>query len=226
LTLNGSTTVGFLQWFADVDLTTPAAIGNQWKIKDVTADFKAWVNSNHEGCISQPTEIQVSTIANTDATFDFQILNWRNVQFLARKGAQGVYNWNFDDNGNTKNGENITYIFTKDGTFNVRLIVTNGSGCYDTAYRLITLNTVSTPNIEKQKITVYPNPFTESLQVYLNQGESLRLMDARGQVVLHSPLKSVELGIREINTETCKPGFYFLEVSSADQRRTVRLIKF
>ena len=226
LTLNGSTTVGFLQWFADVDLTTPAAIGNQWKIKDVTADFKAWVNSNHEGCISQPTEIQVSTIANTDATFDFQILNWRNVQFLARKGAQGVYNWNFDDNGNTKNGENITYIFTKDGTFNVRLIVTNGSGCYDTAYRLIALNTVSTPNIEKQKITAYPNPFTESLQVYLNQGESLRLMDARGQVVLHSPLKSVELGIREINTETCKPGFYFLEVSSADQRRTVRLIKF
>lgn len=226
LLLTGTTSAGFLQWFSDPDLSTPSATGNQWNVKDVTADFKAWVNSNHLGCISAPVEIQVSTIANTDATFDFQILGWRNVQFLARKGAQGVYDWDFDDNGNKKNGENITYIFTKDGTFNVRLIVTNGSGCYDTAYRLITLNTVSVPEKELGRIMVFPNPFAESLNVWQKSEETLKLYDMQGRLIHILNPQAVE-GLREINTSNLQPGCYIIEstIVGKGERRTSRVLK-
>lgn len=226
LILTGSTSAGTLQWFMDADLSNPSATGNQWQIKNVTADFKAWVNSNHNGCISKPVEIQISTIANTDATFDFQILGWRNVQFLARKGAQGVYNWNFDDNGNTKTGENITYIFSKDGTFNVSLIVTNGSGCYDTAYRLITLNTVSTPSIEDPIITAYPNPFSEYLYVYQTSGLTIHIYDIKGQEMMKILPESGVNGFTEINTKELQAGIYFMVIESPGKREASRLIKY
>ena len=173
LTLSASTNLGTLTWYDNAELNNGMATGNALNLFNVDADQNYWVTSNNKGCISSPQKITIKTIANTDATFDFQILGWRNVQFLARKGAQGTYQWNFDDANNTKQGENISYIFTKDGNFNVRLIVENGSGCHDTSFRLISLSTVSLDNINGEELNAYPNPFKNKLSNKANGTEKI-----------------------------------------------------
>ena len=227
LTLNASTTAGTLTWYDNADLTNVLANGNVLNLQHVDADKTYWVTSNNKGCISAPQKITVKTIANTDATFDFQILGWRNVQFLARKGAQGTYNWNFDDAGNTKQGENITYIFTKDGSFNVRLIVENGSGCHDTAYRLITLNTVGMSDMKDDKIHAYPNPFKNDISVVLHDKineATFQIIDLNGRIMFNQTVLNPN-GTLTLNTESLEIGTYFLRIIQGEKVVNKKIIK-
>lgn len=226
LTLNATTDAGTILWYDSEILDNELAGGNTFLIPNVDKDYAFWVVSNNKGCISKPTKISVSSIAKTDATFDYQILGWRNVQFLARKGGQGTYKWDFDDKGNTKTGENISYIFTSDGNFNVRLIVENGSGCHDTTYRLITLNTVSATHSRLQMVNLFPNPFSNYLTLKLNGGELITdfaITDISGRSI--SVPFTTSNNTLVFDTQEIKPGIYFATVKLGTNIKTIKLIK-
>jgi len=227
LSLTGTTSFGTLTWYDNIDLNNVLANGNTLNLFNVDADNNYWVTSNNKGCISNPQKITIKTIANTDATFDFQILGWRNVQFLARKGAQGAYKWDFEDAGNTKQGENITYIFTKDGNYNVRLIVENGSGCHDTAFRLISLTTVGTNDVSLSTISTFPNPFNNEISVALSdkiKHATFHIIDINGRIVEQKTISSSN-GLFSLNTESLAYGTYFLRVTQGDNIVTKKIIK-
>lgn len=227
LTLTASSTYGSITWYDDVDLTNALTTGNTLNLMNVEADKSYWLTSNNKGCISAPEKVTIKTIANTDATFDFQILGWRNVQFLARKGAQGTYKWDFEDAGNTKTGENITYIFTKDGSYNVRLIVENGSGCHDTSYRLITLTTVGLENQILSALQAFPNPFNNQINVQLsdkNKFVTFEIIDLSGRVAQLTEVYSNN-GLFTCNTTKLAAGTYFLRLLVGDEVITKKIIK-
>jgi hypothetical protein len=53
------------------------------------------------------------------------------------------WDWDFEDGG-TASGQIVTHTFTGGGDFNVRLIVTNSTGCFDTIYHVRTVEDLTT----------------------------------------------------------------------------------
>lgn len=221
LSLTASSSAGTINWYGDPDGVLQLGQGNNFIVPGIEGNQTYYLRSIHNGCLSEPTRVKVTTIASTDATFDFQILGWRNVQFLARKGGQGVYRWNFDDAGNTKNGENITYIFTGDGSFNVQLIVENGSGCHDTSYRLITLNTLGLQPELYNNFVVYPNPFQSELNILTDVDFKITITDAQGKVLFHG------FNTRKIHEDISSwpNGLYFYQIDAEENVMQGKLIK-
>lgn len=67
-----------------------------------------------------------------------------NAQFNSYSFGSTLYNWNFGDPSsgvaNTSTLQNPNHLFTNPGTYIVRLVVTNGSGCLDTMERTVVIN--------------------------------------------------------------------------------------
>lgn len=61
-------------------------------------------------------------------------------------GADPQYSWNFGDGG-TAGIQHPQHLFTMPGVYNVRLVVRNAVPCYDTAYRLIFVDSLARLNL-------------------------------------------------------------------------------
>ncbi|MDZ4669211.1 MAG: PKD domain-containing protein, partial [bacterium] len=65
-------------------------------------------------------------------------------QFNSYSFGSTQYSWNFGDaasgTANTSTLQNPEHLFTNPGTYTVRLVVTNGSGCLDTMLRTVIIN--------------------------------------------------------------------------------------
>jgi parallel beta-helix repeat protein len=85
-------------------------------------------------------------------------------------------------------------------------------------------------NQEKTKISVYPNPFSDHIEVHINQPQAgafrLMLMDAAGKVLWNTESVNGSTSYHEIvNTSTFPIGVYFLKMIQNDKSTTVKLIK-
>jgi gliding motility-associated-like protein len=94
--------------------------------------------TNSHGCIGSKTDTNLITVSNKPVA-DFRIGPTNNcgapvnVSFsnLSSGTGQLNYSWNFGD-GTTSTESNPIHTYTQGGTFSVRLIVTNATGCTDT----------------------------------------------------------------------------------------------
>ncbi|KAK6026496.1 PKD domain protein [Ostertagia ostertagi] len=105
------------------------------------------VLSNSAGCntsVVGPDTIRIAKVyAGFKATPDTICLGSAiNFTDTSRSVATTInsYNWNFGD-GNTATGSAATHTYTAAGTYRVRLIVGGTSGCKDTAYRTVLVQT-------------------------------------------------------------------------------------
>jgi gliding motility-associated-like protein len=106
--------------------------------------------TNNLGCVKSKTKTQYIKL-NTGVTSDFSIKTSNSckapatVNFLNNSGGVGTfsYEWDFGD-GATSDLSGPSHTYTKDGSYSVRLIVKNSTGCTDT---LIKQNVVILGNI-------------------------------------------------------------------------------
>ena len=98
---------------------------------------------NNPGSYKATLEVQSSTgltnsitktidvIGLPDAKFSHQLLSERTVRFTAPQNSNSTYQWDFGDGSKSTNNEEV-YSYLSQGTYLVKLTVTNSNGCQAT----------------------------------------------------------------------------------------------
>ncbi len=95
------------------------------------------------GCVASATvpvtvaplpiaDFSTTTVCNNNAT------QFTDLSTLS-SGSITAWNWNFG-NGNISSNQNPSFTFATDGTYNVMLVVSSGTGCNDTTLQSVTIN--------------------------------------------------------------------------------------
>lgn len=76
-------------------------------------------------------------------------------------------------------------------------------------------------------VTIYPNPATSELSVYLQDKkiDALEVTDLQGRVIITEDTQELLNSTSKINIANMVPGLYFLSISSADETAVVRFTK-
>lgn len=149
--------------------------------------------------------------------------------------ADSVFTWNFGD-GTTEYVASPTHTYISvatSGSINDALIAKHmkmsGSmvKTLDSKSWSIYVNVCNVglaENSIESKMSVYPNPATDKVVVYLNDvtaNTKIEVMNALGQVVLATSNVSDK---NELNTESLAKGVYFVKVSNGKESATSKLI--
>jgi hypothetical protein len=110
------------------------------------------------------------------------------------------------------------------GTHQVIYSYTDSSGCdgADTISIVVSPCVGIADNNSNDGIDVFPNPFGSELVVNLDAPGRVRIFNELGQVVIEQQMNS---GRNTISTGSLDAGVYFLEVISAENSSTMRIIK-
>jgi gliding motility-associated-like protein len=141
----GSGTISSWRWdFGDGNLSTASnpihIYRNQGKFK-VTLTVR-----NSEGCINNFSKDEyVSVLDSVKAKFNINFTPScvlpLTVKFSDVSVGKNIVSWQWDfGDGNTSGAKDPSHIYTQSGTFDVRLVVTNSSGCTDTLTRVKLIN--------------------------------------------------------------------------------------
>ncbi len=139
------------------------------------------------------------------------------VEFYDSSSNAYFYTWNFGD-GHTSAIENPTHTYDSAGIYLVSLISNSINGCADTIQKEITLTLDTISGIRQnslQGISIYPNPFTNSIQI---QGVDSK---ANYQYTLSSTdgkiIQKGRLNTSVISTKNLSAGVYFLHLQNEQQ---------
>ncbi len=131
------------------------------------------------------------------------------------------YQWVDCDNNTEIAGETgISYTATVNGNYAV--ILTDGP-CVDSS-NCIPITGVGLNDNDFTGVTIYPNPVNDVLKITNENGllESVEIVTAAGRVVYTSKIASSEF---EINVSNISSGVYFVNVRSAKNVKTFKVIK-
>jgi len=146
------------------------------------------------------------------------------VTFLNNSSGAISYYWDFDD-GQTSNDPNPFHIYTKFGTYQVRLIASNG-GCQDTISKQLNLQN-TTGILKKEKladIQIYPNPTSGEILIAANTNKitSVMIYDIQGKLIKND--ENIFVKDSKINLSQQKNGVYLMEIILEDNshiRKTI-----
>src|SRR5690606_30761974 len=117
--------------------------------------------------------------------------------------------------------DNATLTVSENGDYQV--IVSNEYGCVDTSdiYRVTNANSINTLHPMAAKITVYPNPAKELVNIQSPVPVALQLMSIEGRL-LQPPTEE-----KSISLASVPAGIYFLRITDKDGVliKTVKLVK-
>ncbi|MCX7607110.1 MAG: PKD domain-containing protein [Bacteroidia bacterium] len=134
--------------------------------------------------------------------------------------AQGATSWLwlFGDPmnpGASSTVSNPSYYYAQPGRYTVTLIVSNLYGCRDTLVKPDAVIKLPNPaptalgTFSRESVRVWPNPFTEKLQVSLASEALLILYDSHGKRVWVGNLSK---GVHILSFETLPTGLYFMQI--------------
>jgi para-nitrobenzyl esterase len=119
--------------------------------------------------------------------------------------------------------------FSTAGTYTVILNAVNNGGSNTvtkTSYITVVNGGVSINESEKNALSVFPNPATESIFVTLTDAKesiSYKLIDLTGKTVL-SGNKKVDNGMFEVGIENLSNGVYTMQVTNGNQTKTSKVV--
>ena len=140
-----------------------------------------------------------------------------------------TYTWDFGD-GNTGTGANAQNIYTANGTYDVKLIVSGPCGTDSITQQVIIAGISLAENRLGRSLEMYPNPAKESLNItFVTEGSDdarISIIDLTGKTILkveESNLNGKYDG--RIDISTLAKGTYLLKVESGDLSVQRRIIK-
>jgi len=134
------------------------------------------------------------------------------------------YVWDFGD-GATSNNKNPQHIYVTAGIYKVTLTLTTES-CTRTKEMQVRVLDNSSPSgissLNASKITVYPNPVSNSLNVSIPENAELIISDISGKVLLK---QYVNTGVNQIDLSGAATGQYILKIVGEHTVFTHSIIK-
>ncbi len=197
--------------------------------------------TNLNNCTSSD-EITVSNNALPNANYTYQSVGGTYIQFNAVQDIDCTYSWNFGDPNSPNNSStsyNPVHEFTSNGTYIVKLTVTNGiTGCKSTVEDTVVVMFIGINNsnaFNYNKINVSPNPFVGKTNISYtlyepNQVVSLEVLDNMGRRV-STLIQSTNLpaGKHSVNYQTeninIPSGIYFIRLIVNGKTNSVRMIE-
>lgn len=141
------------------------------------------------------------------------------------------WNWNFADGSAVDTTQNPTHQFPDNGTYFVRLIVSNDCGS-DTIIHSVYVNKALSVNNENanQNISIYPNPTTDYINVSLENKEQgdiqLDIIDMTGKVIsINKSMKTQDKMDWKLDVSGIAPGVYSLRIHSNGHVYQARFVK-
>ncbi len=164
------------------------------------------------------------------------------VRFINLTSPKPLSNsWNFGD-GSASTQESPSYVFKKDGTYNVSLIVTN-QNCRDTLTKVITVrnggggrkesNTTdknTTVDSQFANIKVYPNPTLDFIHLEIELKEEhplhLAIYDLSGRILYTEEIAKTIFYANKCNLSSFAQGMYILKIMVGNEAISSKVIKY
>lgn len=172
----------------------------------------AVVEFNEVACASDTLWFRIIQQPELLAGFNFTIAGINDVTFTNTSSNPVSQHWNFGD-GITATEENPMHTYTANGTYTVELIVWDDAGCSDTLEQQVSIQSLGLEtNGVLAGVDVYPNPFSESLNIRNTSGEELEMVvtDLNGKIMITSTVSGLET--RTLVTRDWDTGMYFVRV--------------
>ena len=182
-----------------------------------------------EGCTGNSNEITFTVNPLPTPGFTSTINN-RVVDFDDTTSTTASRVWNFGDNSATSTVKTPNHTFATVGTFNVKLIVTDGNGCIDSTTQPITTQNLSVNNIVGLGgLDIYPNPTKGMLKLgfewYGEGAITLSLTDVNGRVVWTDEVTETGNHNRTVNLSDYANGTYLLRLQTTQGEHTLKVLK-
>jgi PKD repeat protein len=151
---------------------------------------------------------------------------------LTNTSSAGTIRWYFGDAFNsTSTQANPTFWYQQNGTYSIRLVVTNVNGCSDSTSASIMVTGVRTSLndlVEPLRINVFPNPFTETMQIEIENAtvpfgnnDKIMVTNALGQTVYQAVWNQKRMSL---DTQTWSEGMYQVMIYTNGQRIPVKKV--
>ncbi|MDA3820171.1 MAG: T9SS type A sorting domain-containing protein [Candidatus Delongbacteria bacterium] len=163
--------------------------------------------------------VGIDTISITDcdvlpvAEFEWEDIGGGTVQFTNLSENADSVEWNFGDNDimpSTSNEENPSFTYATQGDYIVTLTVFNECGSDQVTNTVEVI--ITDINVQKQGVSIYPNPAGESLFVEAEGLKYIKLYSLDGVCLLH---KNCSNDLIKVNTEKYAAGMYFIKITSS-----------
>ena len=175
-----------------------------------------------EGQIYKPVADFVASSYNTKTGHEIRFFG--ELSYDQNPGDSIVnYQWDFKD-GKTKTGKNVTHTYSDWGRFFVKLTVKNSKFQSATVTKSLTVHD-NTPAIftpESNELQVYPNPFSDKINVDCNGSAKLWVGNLSGQKIFARNHFSNNI---IINTAAWQPGVYLLSVTHNGKTQFRKIVK-
>jgi hypothetical protein len=138
-----------------------------------------------------------------------------------------VSNWNWDfGDGNFDNVQNPSHQYDSTGTYTVCLTTTSDYSC-DSTYcqQLDYSSSVGVDEVlDSKAFSIYPNPIVDQFTIEFQKAQqrTIRILDLTGKTLMNAKVNDQKqtFSLKELAT-----GVYFLELKTAKELKTIKLIK-
>jgi hypothetical protein len=182
------------------------------------------LKNNFSGC-SKRDMVLIKKVARLGADFNVTMGSPAgNVQFTqTNQDPSNNRFWYFGDGGKDSLVKTTSHQYTSNGTFYPSLIVKDINGCYDTAWKAITISKVGINEMSKSDVKIYPVPAHNTLHVELlngDKGEYL-ISDMLGKTVLNGSFTNNTF---EIAIEGLSKGSYLINIKTENETMLRKLM--
>ncbi len=169
--------------------------------------------------VAQPA-IAIASVNDTNLTLPSAVAYFTNSSV-----NENFYFWEFGD-GSTSSDANPWNAYGDTGIYTAYLVVGNSVCENDTLYFTINVTEVnSLENLNSEQISVYPNPFTNRIDIQLeSKADKIELIDVNGRQV-QIKMEETEFGY-SIIVDELSSGTYILEITQENQLRRINLVRF
>ena len=227
----------------NVTLTAPEGFSYKWlpfgqvsqsiTINNAKAGDTAYVElTSANGCKTFLRTTLFRDFPQADFTPDSMVCAGSPFYFTNRSGNGNFYcNWDFGD-GSTDTVQNPVHVFSKPGTYAVRLAVKTTDACTDTVIKNIFVCPSTGINDPDVNVTckVYPNPSTGTFTLRINSAIvetiQLEITDILGRLISSNKVVTRNGSLeKELDMKNQPDGIYSLIIRGQRYNHRLRLIK-
>ena len=202
------------QWYFN---QSPIPGANSLSYSPIYSGFYYLLVTNEYGC-SASSEEQLITICDDEYTPDIDI-SFDTLSFI--QSSYFDYQWLFE--GQEIAGAN-SFFFLAQETGNYSLLLTDQWGCKFISNDIF-FSSVSVFNLDKNKLSIFPNPASNYIDVLLSSSNSdfdlIQIFDMQGRLVYSQKLWQAK---HRIDVSKIERGSYLIKVLSGKQKLAKRII--